>query len=540
MRGTSSLLAYPRTFLNLRHLVGRPISLERAKAVIRQRMDSREERFLRYVNRFIYGYPRSPYSQLLRHAGCEFGDLRTMVQTRGLDSTLETLRNEGVYLSFEEFKGRREVVRGQQTFHFAEEDFNNPFQGLDMQIQTGGTRSAGTRVNIALDFVEDQRAPSYHVMLEAIGAADVPLFIWFSGFPSGAGISAWLALAHMGRPPLRWFSMADPTGPTVARRHRLLLKTTRLLARRRGVDLPMPEFAPVSATAVVLDALLSARLRHGSCALITSPSAAVRIAALARKWSESLAKISFLVGSEPLTVGKAQEIRGMGARLGTMYVFSEGGAVGVACGDPREADDMHFMADCYAMILNRRPMVGVGELDAYMFTSLLTSAPKVMLNVESDDFGEFAIRRCGCVFDELGFHHHFSSVRSFTKLTGEGATVLGTDCIRILEEVLPQEFGGRSIDYQLLEAEDEDHLTRLFLVIHPDVGPVNERDVLRRFTHELRRTEPRNVLSALWLQADTIRVVRREPVPTARGKLLPFHTQAISSLRHPAGAAKPE
>ncbi len=78
-----------------------------------------------------------------------------------------------------------------------------------------------------------------------------------------------------------------------------------------------------------------------------------------------------------------------------------------------------------------------------------------MLNVESDDFGEFTTRRCGCVFDELGLGHHFAYVRSFTKLTGEGATLLGTDCVRILEEVLPREFGGRSIDYQLLETEDE-------------------------------------------------------------------------------------
>ncbi|MGH2403387.1 MAG: hypothetical protein ACRDGN_02880 [bacterium] len=536
MGRASNLLAYPRTLKNLAHLVGQPITLEESKATIRRRLGEREERFLDYVNRYIYRHPRSPYLSLLRHAGCEFSDLTTMVRTHGLEPTLETLRDEGVYLSFEEFKGRMEIKRGGRTFRFAEGDFDNPFQGHGMEIRTGATRSAGTRVNLALDFVEAQRATSYHVMLDAIGAATVPLFIWFSGYPSGAGISAWLSLAHMSRPSLRWFSMADPVGPSVARRHRLLLQIARLLARRRGLDLPMPEFAPVFATAVVLDAMLSARRQDGGCALITSPSAAVRIAALARKWGETLEDVRFLVGSEPLTAGKAQEIRGMGAVVGTMYVFSEGGAVGVACGDPREADDMHFMADCYAMILNRRPVVGVGELDAYMFTSLLPSAPKVMLNVESDDFGEFAVRRCGCVFDQLGFHHHFSGVRSFTKLTGEGATVLGTDCIRILEEVLPAEFGGRSIDYQLLEAEDEDHLTRLFLVVHPDVGSVNERDILNRFAQELRRTEPRNVLSALWTQADTIRVVRREPVQTARGKLLPFHTQGITALSERAPA----
>jgi len=526
--GVSSHLTYPRIFRNLTRLVNRPISLAESKALIRRRLATREEVFLRFVRRHIYDYPRSPYLALLRHAGAELGDLQNLVRQRGLEGALAALRDEGVYLSFEEFKGRTDVVRGGRTYRFAERDFDNPFQGPGLEIRTGATRSRGTRVGVALEFIAEQRAPTYHAMLDAIGAAAGPLVIWFPGFPSGAGISAWLALANMGRPPLRWFSMTDPNGPGVAFRHRMLLATARLLARRRGEDLPLPEFTPVSASAVVLDSLLSVRRRQGGVTLITSPSAAVRLATQAQKWQESLEQIRILVGSEPLTPGKAAEVRRAGATVGTMYVFSEGGAVGLACGDPREPDDMHFAADGYAMILRRRPMPGVGELDAYMFTSLLASAPKILLNVESDDFGEFVQRRCGCVFDELGLHHHLAYVRSFSKLTGEGATVLGTDCVRILEEVLPREFGGRSIDYQLLEAEDEQHLTRLFLVVSPDVGDVDDQRLLARFIQELRRAGPRSVLPPLWLQADTIRVVRREPVPTARGKLLPFHTQGIT------------
>jgi hypothetical protein len=34
----------------------------------------------------------------------------------------------------------------------------------------------------------------------------------------------------------------------------------------------------------------------------------------------------------------------------------------------------------------------------------------------------------------------------------------------------------------------------------------------------------------LWRQAETIKVVRKDPVPTVRGKLLPFHTLAHSGL----------
>jgi len=121
------------------------------------------------------------------------------------------------------------------------------------------------------------------------------------------------------------------------------------------------------------------------------------------------------------------------------------------------------------------------------------------------------------------------TIRSFSKLTGEGATVLGTDCIRILEEVLPREFGGRSTDYQLLEAEDEGHFTRLYLVVSPSVGTIDEERVRTRFIEELRDpTRPRNIMPPLWRQADTIRVLRREPVSTGRGKLLPVLTQAAT------------
>ncbi len=177
--------------------------------------------------RYIYGYPRSPYLPLLAHAGAELGDLQTMVRQRGLEGTLEQLRDDGVYFSFEEFKGRMDVARGGRTHRFSERDFDNPFQGPTLEIRTGATRSLGSRVGVALEFIAEQRAPSYHVMLEAIGAAQTPLLIWFPGFPSGAGISAWLALANMGRPPLRWFSMTDPHGPSVGMRHRMLLTAAR-------------------------------------------------------------------------------------------------------------------------------------------------------------------------------------------------------------------------------------------------------------------------------------------------------------------------
>lgn len=526
----SSLLAYPRLFRSLARFLDKPVTLEQSRALIRRRLETREERFLQFVARYVYGYPRSPYLPLLRRAGCEYGDLQTMVRLRGLERSLETLRDEGVYISFEEFRGQKDVIRGGQTFHYSEHDFDNPFRGGEMEVRTGASRSRGSPISVTLDSIAENRAICFNLMLEAAGAERSPLITWLPGFPSGSGTFLWLGLAHIGRPPIRWFAVTDPQRSYVARRHRMLLPTARFLGRRRGLKLPMPEFAPLSAPSVVMDALLATRRRYGECTLITTPSAGVRIASLARQSNESLENIRILVGSEPLTPGKAEDIRRTGAIVRARYIFTEGGAAGIGCGNPDAPDDMHLMADSFALILNRRPMAGVGHLDTYMFTSLLNFAPKVMLNVESDDFGELSTRRCGCPLDELGLHDHLAYVRSFTKLTGEGATILGTDCIRILEEVLPREFGGSSIDYQLLEAEDEHHLTRLFLLVSPDVGTVDEQKVLDRFLEQLLWI-PNYSLSDMWLQAKTIRVVRRRPVETSGGKLLPFHTQALAAMR---------
>jgi hypothetical protein len=101
-------LAYLKTFaqlpLVLRRFAHQTLTLDEAKRIVRERMERREEHFLRVVERSIYGYPSSPYLALLRMAGCELGDLRQMVHHKGLEDTLRALREAGVYVTFEEFR----------------------------------------------------------------------------------------------------------------------------------------------------------------------------------------------------------------------------------------------------------------------------------------------------------------------------------------------------------------------------------------------------------------------------------------------------
>ena len=93
-----------------RHL-RRRITLPQAEEYIRTGLRDRAHNFLRIARDGIYGNPCSPYLSMLSLAGCEYGDLEASVHSNGLEPTLETLRNEGVYVTFEEYKGREPIVR---------------------------------------------------------------------------------------------------------------------------------------------------------------------------------------------------------------------------------------------------------------------------------------------------------------------------------------------------------------------------------------------------------------------------------------------
>ena len=163
-------------------------------------------------------------------------------------------------------------------------------------------------------------------------------------------------------------------------------------------------------------------------------------------------------------------------------------------------------------------------MDAFYFTTLLSTAPKIMLNVESDDYGVIENRACGCPLESYGFTDHLRDIHSFRKLTGEGVTLVGSEMVYILEEVLPNRFGGSPLDYQLSEEEDEQGLTRLSLIINPKVEIKEEKEVIGVVLEALKRTSvSADLAQAIWSQAQTIKIKRMEPIWTARGKLMTLH-----------------
>jgi hypothetical protein len=521
----SGIRQYLEMGRGLAWLMGRVCTPESARALIRARLEKRERLFLQMVREAIWPNPRSPYYHLLAAAGWTDETLADAVQKRGVEAALRSLRDSGVYLTHAEFKERKPIERNGLRLEWDNLSVHHPRVSPAFEVRTGGTRSRGDRVPATFAYLASQRAPTWCLTLEAVGGGSWPAVIWM---PREASLLWWLTLASMRRPAVRWFTMVDFSYVRIPQLHLLMYRLGQAAGLLHGLRLPYIEYAPLSAADVVYAAVGATRARHGGCSVITTPSGATRLAGVAGRLGHDLERVAFVVGAEPLTPGKYAEIVGAGARVGVRYNITEIGAIGGACGRPEAADDVHLLADSFGFIPDRRRLPDGQAVDGLMLTTLLPSSPMALLNLDSDDFAEVATRRCGCLWDELGLHTHLSKIRSFSKLTGEGVTVLGTECVRIIEEVLPREFGGRSTDYQLLEVEDDQHLTRLHLVVSPSVGPVDEEKVLARFQQEIKNPVPRgDTLPPMWRQADTIKVVRREPVPTAAGKLLPFHTLAF-------------
>jgi hypothetical protein len=173
------------------------------------------------------------------------------------------------------------------------------------------------------------------------------------------------------------------------------------------------------------------------------------------------------------------------------------------------------------------PHIGT-EVDSFLFTTLLYESPKLLLNVGMGDYGIVRPGRGNCPYHQLGFDTSIGNIRSYEKLTGEGVTFVDSDFIRIIERDLPARFGGLSTDYQLIEDEEHNGVGRLLLLVSPRLGIMNEDRIVREFIDLLRGAEDSpeswaEAGSVMWNQAGTVRIQREFPIPTASGKILPFH-----------------
>lgn len=502
-----------------RRFIRQPVDSAGGLMRVRQRLARRQDAFLELVRERIYGYPGSPYAPLLRAAGCAYADLRAMVLDRGVEATLETLSEAGVRVSIDEFKARVPIRRGTLAVAVHERDFDNPFLAHALEAQSGGTRSAGTRVLVDLDFI-GALADDTTVMFEAHDLWDCTQYVWLP--VGGTAVILVNMYAKLNRPVARWWTQVAPD--LLSARRRLWDRFSLSWARLMGGQLPTPEHATLSETPAIARSLAGEIRRGARPCLTTYASTAVRVCLAARQDGLDLTGAVFVTIGEPLTPAKRRAIEDAGARLVVRYAVTEAGILGYGCAAPQDCDDVHVLTDDLAVILHSRPIGRDGvTVPGLLVTSLLPESPKVLLNVETGDYAELSQRACGCALGRAGLDTHLAGIRSFEKLTGEGMTFAGTGVLRILEEILPARFGGRPSDYQLLEVEDARGITHLELRADPSVGPLDEsrvRDVFLAALDDDRRARP---MTEIWKQAQIVRLRRAPPIPTGMGKILPFH-----------------
>ena len=502
----------------------RPVDAAAAAASLRSRLAGRERALVDLVSHGILANPGNPLAALLRHAGCELGDLERSLAKDGIEATLERLLAAGVYLTVEEFKGRRPVRRGSLELEASPDLLRNPRAAHHVAAASGGSRSGGTPVFIDMEFVRSA-AGNLRLLLDGADAAGADTATW--EVPGAGARFRLLKFACLGPPPAAWFCQIDPELGhlhPVFRWNARAMRAASLLALR---PIPRPVFSPPADPAPALAWLSEQRSRRRRTLLFTFPSSALALAAAATRAGLALDHLQLMLGGEPVTSARLAAVRAAGARAIPRYGSVECGAIGYGCLAARDSDDVHLLEDMHALVQPRAAAASTGlPADALLITALHPRAPFAFLNVSMGDAATLAHRACGCALEARGWRRHVHGIRSFEKLTAGGMTFLGTDVARTLEEVMPARFGGGPTDYQLCETEGDDGRSSLALVVSPEVGELAESAVVEAFFSALGRGAPAETMMAEAVRGTVpLRVERRRPSSTQAGKVLHVHLQ---------------
>lgn len=519
-----------RTVTAVRGWAREPYRAADPAAEARRLLLARESSFLTLARDAIYGYLRSPYRRLLRHAGCEYADLEAEVAARGLEETLRRLAAEGVYVTHDEMKGREPVRRGTAVFYFAASDFDNPLVTPHFIQSTSGSTGSATSVGISLDHFRQQLL---HTALSAgfHGVADASVALWIP--TSEWSVSRAMRLAKIVGRVEHWFTQV----PLGFRRDVSTLGLM-ILLRPHRLHLPVRTHIPMTEPGPVVH-WMADELRQGRrVLLVTFPASAARACALAVREGLSLEGAVVLAAGESVTAAKRAAIEAAGASCLPLFGCTETGESAEGCLAPVAPDDMHVYEHKFALVSRRREIGPDRCAETPLFTTLGSQTPKIFLNGDTGDVGVVEQRDCGCPWGQLGYRTHLRDVWSYSKLTAEGMTLPGELVFEVLEKVLPERFGGRAGDYQLVAEPGDDGVTQYLLALNPSLGPVDEDAVARAFRQALGRGSFR--LSADFLhRAGQLRVVRRPPVVQASGKSLPvvLTRRGASTASRRSGAA---
>ncbi len=502
----------------LRH----PITLEEAKATLRHRLENREADFLFLAKHAIFQNPGSPYRQLLKLAGCEYGDLEKLARQDGVEGALKRLFRHGVYLTVDEFKGRQPIARGNTTIGLEPGQLRNPLSAVHVQTRSGASRSRGTPIILDLEDIRNNSVNT-GLVLNARGGFGWAHADW--AVPGGAIMFELLGSSTFGISKVRWFSQIDMAEPSIHPRYRWSARFMRWGSLLAGVPIPRPEHVPLDDPSPIIHWMEGTLQNGGTPHLRTSSSSAVRLCLFALRNGISLSSVHFTTGAEPITSSRLEIVRRTGAQPFPHYGSQDCGPIAQGCLTPKYSDDLHLFHDLHALIQpDRDADVRALPSNGLLMSSLRPRSRLILLNVSLGDQAIVEQRQCGCSLEQLGWTTHIHTIRSYEKLTALGMTFLDRDIIRVLEEVLPRRFGGAPTDYQLLEEEDKDGNPRLKLLVDPSVISLDQNEVRDAFLDAIGAgSGAERVMGLLWRDARILTVERRHPLTTPAGKILHLH-----------------
>ncbi len=512
----------------LRRFFRNRMTLPAWNEIIASQLKNREQSFIRLLKLGVYDQPDSPYKQLLSHAGFEYDEVVKLIRKQGIEATLSILYDAGVRVSLDEFKGRTPIERPGISIPPNPRQFDNPLTARHYEAQSSGSRGAGTRIVLDLDLLQYESAYAA-LFLDAFALHHRPIGGWMAVLPGAAGMKLVLRYLQAGHTVDRWFTpfpwITWSTIKSSYLKYVIFAGYTALASRMMGKAFPLPIHVPLQQPETAVRWLARCRENGHPALFETMTSMGVRLCLEAERLGEDISGTFFRVGGEPLTPTKRQIFVNAGCRVAAHYAMAEIGRIGMACAAATEIDDVHLMTDKIAVIqrdqqLNADSSTTVGAL---IFTTILPHCPKILLNVESGDYGIMKQKNCACELGKLGLRHHLHQIRSYEKLTSEGVTFLGVDLLRLVEEVLPHSHGGHPTDYQLVE-EEEGGLNKVSILVHPRIGDIDEEQVRRKVIEFLNNQwAPYRQMTSLWSDGQVLRVVRREPYATRSAKILPLH-----------------
>lgn len=524
LRKTTNLVAsLPRFFRAT-------VTLDRAKEEIRRLLDNRNETFLSLMRDRIYENRSSPYLRLLKFVGCEFADLRDQVNRNGVERTLEQLAAEGAYLTSDEFKGKKDVVRGNFSFKVYPGDFELSASLPGFVTQSSGTTNRPVRTSISLEWIA-LRTLGTAVFSSAHNLSAYSHALYDGILPASA-VNHLLMNAKMGARTDRWFARKIPVNNRVdGWYHYLATYLIVLMGRSFGPGFPSPEFIDSESTHSIIRWILEQKRLGKDCYIITVGSSAARIARVAKEMGVSLKGTKFNVAGEPFTEAKEDVIKQVDAVTTSRYSYGGGIPVGDGCAKPVYRDEIHVNQHLLAVISHPKPLTtSTTSIHPLLLTTLHPAAPRLLFNVQNGDYVTLQDRDCQCDLQKVGLTRHLYHIRSYEKFTSEGMNYFYGDLFEFVERTLPSEFGGGPGDYQLLEEEDGNGQTRLTLVVHPEVGELDEGKVLARLRLAFSDGSRSNrFMTGVWQDAGTFRIRRQIPHASPRGKILPLHLKTTPS-----------